>query len=233
MIQIKINTKPKLRKEDLQAVGCKTDSVERTDDLEKNKKTKQDEPVRTITKKIKCKLKDTNSPRHKTEKELTGTSTGTEVELSKSKLDKLMGTDSPQTKDKRTKIDIDALKRVLGVEGNTLEEITLNALRKGIRNSPRLKEKVSKYEQDKKKKERNRKYHAQRNKEEMNLPLTAINRDFMTLANGIMEEDLSAQAEKVKVAFERISDFLKEKYGDNQTTDIWETKKKEKSWDIN
>jgi len=123
------------------------------------------------------------------------TDTGKEVKLSKS-----------STGAKTTKTDVDALKNSLGVEGNTLEEIAFNALRKGIRNSPRLKEEVSKYFYE---------------PEKQKLDTTAT------------KSELEDYKEHVQGAFERISDFLKEKYGDNQTNDIWEKKKKEKSWDIN
>jgi len=68
-------------------------------------------------------------------------------------------------------------------------------------------------------KERNKKYNAQRSKEEMNLPLTAINKDLMSLASGVAESDASDYRENVKAAFQRIYDFLKDKYGEGGSTD--------------
>ena len=219
-IQIKINTKQKTRTENLKPVNCKTDSVEQTDDLEKNKKTKKDEPVRTITKKTKCNLKNVNLPRHKFQHKITGNNSQQKVTVNTKQLDKLLGTTARKSQDKTTDIDIDALKRSLGVEGKTVHEAVLNYLRKAFKGNDRYLEAMDNFEKRRRKKELNKKYNDQRSKMERDYPLKAINKDFMSLANGVAESNSEeAKDAKVKAAFAALKNLLQKKHGQRDSVD--------------
>ena len=226
MIKINIKT-PKRTLESMQAVGCKKDSIKRTDDIEKNKKTKKNEPVRTIVQTSKCKLKNVNSPRQRVNKKLTGSNSKDRIQVNKQKLDRLLAASMAAVDDPKQEIDLDALKRLLGVEADSIEEALQNAIRNRLGKDKHMPEAMDNFQKARRKKELNKKYNDQRSKMERDLPLSAINKDFMSLASGVAESTES-DASGVRRALATLRAFFDKKYEGRTDTDVFkeETKKK-------
>jgi hypothetical protein len=206
MIQIKINTKSKV-KEALKPVRCKTDSVKSTTDTEKDKKTKKDKPVKTTVKTVKCDLENSKSPKNQFRRKL-GTQNSNDVVMDKAALDDLLGTTNVKAGNKKTNIDLETLRNLLGVEGKSIEEVLTNKTKKDVAEMMK-KENVTSFAQRKKQKERDALKRKKLDKEEMVNPMKSIERDFSTLANGIMEEDINfLNKDEIQRAFQTIVNAL-------------------------
>ena len=185
-IQITIG-KQKVRKEALKQTNCRVDSVERNDDREKNKKTKREEPVRTITTTTKCDLVNTKEPNQKFKKKISGSYGNEKIEVSKAAMNKLLGMTYAKQKDGKAKISVAALRRALKAEGSSVGEVIRDYLRNKFSKDQRIMDQMDHWEKKQRKKELNKKYSQQRKDDELYRPLMAINKDFMSLAAGVAE----------------------------------------------
>lgn len=174
-------------------VNCKTVKRDEKDKVIKGKKDKPDTKEREISITKKCDLVSVDAvgkpkPTINNKEPSDGGGGRGKISVDKDKFDYMVNRKDGKTEEPTDRmVDYDALLRMLKEDDAVLEDIVIRVIKQINLQQEDKKNKMSNWEKKKRKKELNKKYNDERKKMERDLPLKAIHKDMMSLANGIAE----------------------------------------------